>query len=79
MRCLGIGYSNETAGGYGQFMPLADRMLLEVPNGLSAEHAALTEPIAVGWHAVQYARLTQRRCAVGDRLRAGRPGGHLPA
>jgi threonine dehydrogenase-like Zn-dependent dehydrogenase len=55
---LGIGYSNETAGGYGQFMPLADRLLLEVPNGLSAEHAALTEPIAVGWHAVQFARLT---------------------
>src|SRR5262249_16507329 len=29
----------------------------EVPNGLSAEHAALTEPVAVGWHAVQFARL----------------------
>lgn len=55
---LGIGYSNETAGGYGQFMPLADRLLLEVPNGLSAEHAALTEPVAVGWHAVQFSRLT---------------------
>jgi len=54
---LGIGYSNETAGGFGQFMPLADRLLLEVPNGLSAEHAALTEPVAVGWHAVQLARL----------------------
>jgi threonine dehydrogenase-like Zn-dependent dehydrogenase len=54
---LGIGYNNEVAGGYGQFMPLADRMLLEVPNGLSAEHAALTEPVAVGWHAVQFARL----------------------
>ena len=33
-------------------------LLLEVPNGLSAAHAALTEPIAVGWHAVQKARLT---------------------
>lgn len=54
---LGIGYSNDIAGGYGQFMPLADRMLLEVPNGLSAEHAALTEPVAVGWHAVRNARL----------------------
>jgi threonine dehydrogenase-like Zn-dependent dehydrogenase len=54
---LGIGYNNDIAGGYGQFMPLADRMLLEVPNGLSAEHAALTEPVAVGWHAVRYARL----------------------
>ena len=30
---------NDIAGGYGQFMPLADRMLLEVPNGLSADHA----------------------------------------
>jgi len=56
---LGIGYSNETAGGFGQFMPLADRMLLEVPNGLSAAHAALTEPVAVGWHAVRFARLTE--------------------
>jgi threonine dehydrogenase-like Zn-dependent dehydrogenase len=39
-------------------MPLADRMLLPVPNGLPAASAALTEPIAVGWHAVQHARLT---------------------
>jgi threonine dehydrogenase-like Zn-dependent dehydrogenase len=28
-----------------------------VPNGLPASSAALTEPIAVGWHAVQFARL----------------------
>ena len=55
---LGVGYNNDIAGGYGQYMPLADRLLLEVPNGLSAEHAALTEPVAVGWHAVQNARLT---------------------
>jgi threonine dehydrogenase-like Zn-dependent dehydrogenase len=54
----GIGYSNDIAGGFGQYMPLADRMLLPVPNGLSPAHAALTEPIAVGWHAVQSARLT---------------------
>ena len=56
---LGIGYSNETAGGFAQYMPLADRLLLEVPNGLPAEQAALTEPMAVGWHAVQYAKLTK--------------------
>ncbi len=53
----GIGYSNEIAGGFGQYMPLAERLLLEVPNGLPADKAALTEPIAVGWHAVQNARL----------------------
>lgn len=55
---LGIGYNNEIAGGYAQYMPLAERMLLAVPNGLTASQAALTEPIAVGWHAVQNARLT---------------------
>jgi threonine dehydrogenase-like Zn-dependent dehydrogenase len=54
----GIGYSNDIAGGFAQYMPLADRMLLPVPNGLSPVSAALTEPIAVGWHAVQNARLT---------------------
>ena len=54
----GIGYSNAIAGGFAQYMPLADRLLLEVPNGLPADQAALTEPIAVGWHAVQQARLT---------------------
>jgi threonine dehydrogenase-like Zn-dependent dehydrogenase len=53
----GIGYSNDIAGGFAQYMPLADRMLLAVPNGLPADRAALTEPLAVGWHAVQNARL----------------------
>jgi len=54
----GIGYSNEIAGGFAQFMPLGDKLLLPVPNGLPADRAALTEPIAVGWHAVQTARLS---------------------
>jgi threonine dehydrogenase-like Zn-dependent dehydrogenase len=54
----GIGYSNDVAGGFAQYMPLADRVLLAVPNGLAASAAALTEPIAVGWHAVQNARLS---------------------
>jgi threonine dehydrogenase-like Zn-dependent dehydrogenase len=55
----GIGYSNDIAGGFGQYMPLAERLLLPVPNGLPAAQAALTEPMAVGWHAVQQARLTK--------------------
>lgn len=48
----GIGYSNENVGGYGERMVLSEPLLLEVPNGLVAEHAALTEPLAVGIHAV---------------------------
>nr|WP_294510339.1 zinc-binding dehydrogenase [uncultured Rhodopila sp.] len=55
-----IGYSNAIAGGFAQYMPLADKLLLAVPNGLTATDAALTEPIAVGWHAVQQARLTKQ-------------------
>jgi threonine dehydrogenase-like Zn-dependent dehydrogenase len=58
----GIGYSNDIAGGFAQYMPLADRMVLPVPNGLPASSASLTEPIAVGWHAVQNARLTPEMC-----------------
>ena len=48
----GIGYSNDNVGGYAEAMLLSESLLLEVPNGLSADHAALTEPLAVGVHAV---------------------------
>ncbi len=44
----GIGYSNDNVGGYAERMLLSEALLLEVPNGLAAEHAALTEPLAVG-------------------------------
>jgi len=52
-----IGYSNDNPGGYGEYMRLSEALLLEIPNGLSTEHAALTEPMAVGVHAVAKARL----------------------
>ncbi len=49
----GMGYSNSYVGGYAEQMLLSAPMLLEVPNGLATEHAALTEPLAVGVHAVE--------------------------
>jgi len=52
-----IGYSNDYPGGYGELMVLSELLALEVPNGLATEHAALTEPMAVGVHAVAKARL----------------------
>jgi 2-desacetyl-2-hydroxyethyl bacteriochlorophyllide A dehydrogenase len=52
-----IGYSNEFPGGFAERMLLSEMLLLEVPNGLPPEHAALTEPMAVGVHAVAKARL----------------------
>ena len=52
-----IGYSNDNVGGYAEQMLLSEPLLLEVPNGLAAEHAALTEPLAVGIHAVAKANI----------------------
>ncbi len=47
-----LGYSSEYPGGFAQEILLSEALMLSVPNGLSAEHAALTEPLAVGEHAV---------------------------
>jgi threonine dehydrogenase-like Zn-dependent dehydrogenase len=52
-----IGYSNDYPGGYGELMVLSELFCLPVPDGLATEHAALTEPMAVGLHAVAKARL----------------------
>jgi len=47
-----VGYSSRVPGGFAERMVLSDMLLIEVPNGLDAETAALTEPLAVGEHAV---------------------------
>lgn len=47
-----VGYSNQYPGGYGERMVLSSMLALQVPNGLDPRHAALTEPMAVGLHAV---------------------------
>lgn len=47
-----VGYSSRIPGGFAERILLSEAMMLPVPNGLSAEHAALTEPLAVGEHAV---------------------------
>src|SRR5207244_3309028 len=52
-----IGYSNDYPGGYGELMVLSELFALPVPDGLTTEDAALTEPMAVGVHAVAKARL----------------------
>jgi threonine dehydrogenase-like Zn-dependent dehydrogenase len=47
-----LGYSSQSPGGFAETLLLSEMLMLPVPNGLSAEHAALTEPLAVGEHAV---------------------------
>jgi 2-desacetyl-2-hydroxyethyl bacteriochlorophyllide A dehydrogenase len=63
-RLHAVGYSDEVPGGYGELMVLSEALLLEVPNGLPTEHAATTEPMAVGVHAVAKSNATPRDAAL---------------
>jgi 2-desacetyl-2-hydroxyethyl bacteriochlorophyllide A dehydrogenase len=56
--------SNTTIGGYAERMLLSAPLLLTVPNGLDARHAALTEPMAVGLHAVNKSAIQQNEVAL---------------
>ncbi len=49
----GIGLSTMAPGAYAEQLLVERSLTFEVPNGLSPEIAALTEPMAVGWHAVR--------------------------
>ena len=60
----GIGFSNQYPGGYAERMVVNELMSIKVPNGLSPELAALTEPLAVGVHAVEKSRISQGDAAV---------------
>ena len=50
-------YSNVYNGGYAELMRLTAGMCMKVPNGLDHRRAALTEPMAVGRHAVARAEV----------------------
>lgn len=59
-----IVYSNSTLGGYAERMLLSAPLLLPIPNGLDYRHAALTEPMAVGIHAVNKSAITPGETAL---------------
>ena len=59
-----VGYSNDFPGGYGEYMALFGPLLHVVPNGLSTEVAALTEPMAVGLHAVNKSGIARSGSAI---------------
>lgn len=63
-RFMGVGYSNDVPGGYGELMVLSAPMVLPVPNGLATEHATLTEPMAVGLHAVEKSHIAAHETPV---------------
>jgi threonine dehydrogenase-like Zn-dependent dehydrogenase len=59
-----VGYSNKYPGGYAERMLVTEDLLLSVPNELSNQQAAMTEPFAVGAHAVARAAIDQPSAAV---------------
>ena len=59
-----LAYNNRFPGGYAEMMLLSAPLLLEVPNGLDPRHAALTEPMAVGLHAVAKSGIAPGQAAV---------------
>lgn len=42
-------------GGFAEFVSMPERNLVELPEGISTDQAALAEPIACGWHATRLA------------------------
>ncbi|MCV7441367.1 zinc-binding dehydrogenase [Mycobacterium paraense] len=59
-----IVYSNSTIGGYAERMLLSAPLLMPIPNGLDLKHAALTEPMAVGLHAVNKSNIAPGETAL---------------
>ncbi len=59
-----IGFSNRYPGGYAEFMVLNELLALKVPTGLPHELAAMTEPLAVGVHAVAKSRVAPGDAAI---------------
>ncbi len=59
-----IGFSDRIIGGYAERMLLSAPLLVPIPNGLDPKPAALTEPMAVGLHAVNKSSIARGETAL---------------
>ncbi|HEX5927074.1 MAG TPA: zinc-binding dehydrogenase [Baekduia sp.] len=59
-----VGLSAHAPGAYAEQMVVQESMMMAVPNGLPADVAALTEPMAVAWHAVRRGEVGKRDVAI---------------
>jgi threonine dehydrogenase-like Zn-dependent dehydrogenase len=59
-----VGLSLNAPGAYAERLLVQEALTMAVPNGLPVEVAALTEPIAVGWHAVQRSEIRRKDVAI---------------
>ncbi|MFH5228710.1 zinc-binding dehydrogenase [Antrihabitans spumae] len=58
------GLSALAPGGYAERVVVQEAMAMTVPNGLEPEKAALTEPMAVAWHAVRKGAVGKGQTAI---------------
>ena len=59
-----IGLSAAAPGGYAEQVVVEESLMFALPNGLSPRLAVLTEPLAVGWHAVRRAQVKKGDVAI---------------
>lgn len=59
-----VGLSQHAPGAYAEQLVAQESLMLAVPNGLAPDVAALTEPMAVAWHAVRRGEVGRRQVAV---------------
>jgi threonine dehydrogenase-like Zn-dependent dehydrogenase len=59
-----VGLSMHAPGAYAEQLLVEESLMLPVPNGLGSDVAALTEPMAVGWHAVRRGEVGKRTVAI---------------
>ena len=59
-----VGLSEAAPGAYAERVVVEESLMLAVPNGLRPELAVLTEPLAIGWHAVRRAEVGKKDVAV---------------
>ena len=55
-----VGLSAAAPGAYAEQVVVEESMMLPVPNALPPELSALTEPMAIGWHAVRRSEIGKR-------------------
>jgi threonine dehydrogenase-like Zn-dependent dehydrogenase len=59
-----VGLSEQAPGAYAEQVLVEESMMMAVPNALPSDVAALTEPMAVAWHAVRRGDVGKRQVAV---------------
>ena len=59
-----VGLSADAPGAYAEQVIVQESLVLPVPNALPSDVAALTEPMAVAWHAVRRGEVGKRTVAI---------------